>query len=236
MVDTYQIVGSIAGLLMVAVRSFLLTFFLMLLLGVVLAVVSYWILFNPQPIYGIIAGLVALVECLLVGVVLSGKRAIAATMIQALQTYRISSTAVRLIFGRLLSVSAEEMHGERGGWSTRTVERLPLAQAEKRLDDAIHNLLQAPSEGGGLTGWLRRGVQTRLLNAVRKLTLVRFRKEDAQHGGVDLLKVQHDLSEHIDGLLIGKLRSGVNLWTFAVLIGLPVQILMLAYLVMALLK
>lgn len=236
MIETRQIVGSIAGLLMIAVRSFLLTFFLMLFLGVALAILSYWLLSTPHPIYGVLAGLIALAECVVVGVILGGKRAIARTLVHALQTYQVGSTAVRLVFGRLLGVAAEEVHGERGGWLTRTTERLPLAQAEKRLDDAIQHLLHAPTEGGGLTGWLRRRVQTRLLGTIRKLTLTRFREEDAQHGGVDLLKVQQHLGEHIDGLLIGKLRGGVNLWTAAVLIGLPSQILVMDYLVIALLK
>jgi hypothetical protein len=228
--------GNVAGLLLVAVRSFLLTLLFMLLLGAVLAIASYWILSGPHWVYGVVAALAALGECVILGVVLAAKRAIAVTSIYGLRKYQIGRAAVHLIFGRLLGVTAEEVHGERGGWLARTAERLPLSQAEKRLDEAIHGIINASSEDGGLTGWLRRRVQNRLLGAVHRYTLARFREEDAQHGGVDLVKVQSDLGERIDGMLIGKLRGGINVWTIAVLIGLPGQILAVVYVVFALLK
>ena len=133
-------------------------------------------------------------------------------------------------------MKAEEAHGERGGWVTRTVERLPLAQAEKRLEEAIREHSRASSEDSGPTDWLSRRVRTRLLGAVHEYTLARFRDENAQHGGVDLVKVQSDLGERIDAMLIGKLRGGINVWMIVILVGLPVQILALDYVVFALLK
>jgi hypothetical protein len=60
MVDVRGIVGDVAGLLLVAARSFLLTLLLMLLLGGILAVASYWILSGPHWVYGVVAALVAL--------------------------------------------------------------------------------------------------------------------------------------------------------------------------------
>jgi len=143
---------------------------------------------------------------------------------------------VRLIFGRLLGVSAAETHGERGVWAVRTVERLPLAQAEQRLDDALHHFVRDTTNDRGVAGWLRRRVRLRLTDAIRTLTLARFRDEHAQHGGVDLVKVQGDLGGRIDGLLIGKLRGGINLWTAIVLVGLPTQILVMDFILLALLK
>lgn len=236
MADLRQIGGSIAGLLLVAVRSFLFTLLFLLLLGVVLAVVSYQILAELHWVYGLIAAIVALAECVVVGVLLGVKRAIAVALMDGLHKYRIGSAVLQLLFARLLGVSAEEAHGERGGWLMRTAERLPLAQAEERINDAVHGLLHAPSEDGGLTGWLRRRVQSLLLTTVHRLTLARFREEDAQHGGVDLVKVQRDLGERIDGLLIGKLRGGIKLWMAVLLLGLPVQIVAMDYLIRALLK
>ena len=236
MVDLRGAVGNIAGLLTVAVRSFLLTLLFLLLLGVVLAVASYWILSGRYWVYGLVAALVALVECVIVGVVLAAKRAVAVTLVHGLHKYEIGRGAVRLLFGRLLGVTAEEVHGQRGGWVTRTAERLPLAQAEERLNEAVQGIVEAPVEGGGPTGWLRRRVQIRLLCTVHKYTLAHFREEDARHGGVDLVKVQSDLGERMDGMLIGKLRGGINGWTIAVLVGLPAQILALDYVVLALLK
>jgi uncharacterized membrane protein (UPF0136 family) len=236
MVELREIVGGVAGLLLAAVRSFLLTLLLMLLLGAALAATSYWMLSGRHWVYGLIAALVALAECVIVGVILAAKHAVAGTLVHGLRKSHIGSATVRLIFDRLLGVSAEETHGERGGWATKTAERLPLAQVEKRLGDAIRHLIHAPATEGGLTGYVRRRVQVRLLGLVHTLTLASFREEDARHGGVDLAKVQGDLGERIDGLLVGKLRGGVKLWTFLIVAGLIVQVLVLDYVVLVLLK
>jgi hypothetical protein len=236
MLELRGIVGGVAGLMLVAVRSFLLTLLLMLLLGTVLAAASYWLLSGQHWVYGLILALIALVECAIVGVILAAKRAVAATLVHGLRKSHIGSAAVRLIFDRLLGVAEEGTPGERGGWATKTAERLPLAQAEKRLSDAIRHLIHAPSTEGGLTGRVRRRVQARLLGLVHKFTLASFREEDARHGGVDLTKVQGALGERIDNLLAGKLRSGVNLWTILILVGLPIQILALNFVVLSLLK
>lgn len=236
MVDLRVIVGGVAGLMQAAVRSFLITLLLMLLLGAVLAGASYWMLAGQNSAYGLIAALVALAECAIAGVVLAAKRAVAATLLHGLRKSQIGSATVRLIFDRLLGVSAEETHGERGGWATKTAECLPLAQAEKRLGDAIRHLVRAPSNEGGPTAWIRRRMQVRLFGLVQKLTLASFREENARHGGVDLAKVQDDLGKHIDGLLIGKLRGGVNLGALLILVGLIIQILALDYVLLTLLK
>jgi hypothetical protein len=236
MVDVRGILGDVAGLLLVALRSFALTLLFLVLLGLALAAVSYYVLSGHSQLYGVLSALVAFIECVVVGVLLGGKRSIAVTLIHVLRKYQIGSNAVRLIFDRLLGVSAEQTHGERGGWAVQTVERLPLAQAEQRLDDAVHHILQSTTKDRGVTGWLRCRVQTRLTDAVRKLTLARFREEDVQHGGVDLVKVQDDLGGRIDDVLVGKLRGGINLWTVLVLVVLPTQILAMDYIVLAFLK
>lgn len=236
MPDMRAILGDIAALLRVGVRSFVLTSLLMLLLGAVLAALSYWIFSGHHWVYGLIFALVALIECIVVGFVLAAKRAIAVTLNHGLRRYQLGGAAIRLIFDRLLGVTAEEAHGERGGWMTKTAERLPLAQAETRLQEAIRAHLHAPAVDGGASGWLRRRLQARLLGAIHKYTLARFRDEDAQHGGVDLVRVRDDLGERINGMLLSKLRGGINVWTAAVLIGLPVQVLALDYIVLAFLK
>jgi hypothetical protein len=227
-------VGSVAGLLAVAVRSFLGTLLLFFLLGIAMAAVSYYLLSGLHWSYGLIAAIIALLECVIVGIFLSGKRAVTVTVVHGLRKHRFGSTVVHLVFGRLLGISAEPA-GERGGMLVRAVERLPLAQVEKRLNDTVRNIVNAPS-GGGLTGWIRRRVQLRLVAAVRACTLARFREEAAQHGSIDLVKVQTDLGDRIDGLLIGKLHGGINLWTLCVLVALPVQILLVDFLVLSLMK
>src|SRR4051812_11411236 len=114
-----------AGLALVAVRSFLGTLLIVFLAGVVLACISaYWL--RGQPLYATIAVLAALVESITVGAVLGAKRALVMTLVHALRSFHLGRSTVRLIFERLLGGA------DRGTILASAVERLPLAQAERR--------------------------------------------------------------------------------------------------------
>ena len=65
-------------------------------------------------------------------------------------------------------------------------------------------------------------MEARLLGWVEKLTLAKFRDDQASHGGVDLMQVQRELEGRIDRLLIDKLRGGLNKLTIGVILLLPV--------------
>jgi uncharacterized membrane protein len=179
---------------------------------------------------------VALVEAVVVGTLLGGKRALVMALVHGLRTYRLGGAVVGLLFRRLLGVEAEAPAGERGAWLARAAERVPLAQAEARLNGAVEAVLAAPAEGGGPLGWGRRRLQTRLVSAVGKYTLARFREEGAKEGGVDLVKVQAELATRVDDGLANKLARGVNVWTALALLALPAQVLAGVWVVLALLK
>jgi hypothetical protein len=121
--------------------------------------------------------------------------------------------------------------GERGGRLTRGLERLPLAQADELLRGAIRDVTGDAAQGG----WLRRQIQRRLLEAVRKCTLARFREAGARHGGIDLLKVKEELEEAADDALIRKVRGGLRLWTALAIIGLPFVVAVQTWLILLLL-
>jgi hypothetical protein len=227
---------SIANLSVLAVRSFCATMFLMLCVGLVTALSAYLVLAQNHPIYGVIGGVLALLECTVVGFVWAVKRGILMALIQGLKEYSLGKAVVRLLFHRFLGVSENDLSDERGGVIASTVERLPLAQAEKRLRQAVHDLLDSPETGSGLANRARRWLQTQLLRRVEAYTLARFRERGAAEGGVDLLLVQADLENHLDDLLVTKMSRSLRLWTLVVLLGLPAQILGTVYLVMALLK
>jgi hypothetical protein len=77
---------------------------------------------------------------------------------------------------------------------------------------------------GAQGGWLRRTIQAKLLEAVRKYTLARFREEGAKHGGVDLLKMKEELERTVDDALVQRLCGGLRLWTVLVIVGLPLVV------------
>jgi hypothetical protein len=229
MANLDNILKETAALTVVALRSFLGTLLIVFLAGVVLAAVSAYLL-RDHPLYASIAAVIALAEALASGIVLGGKRALVMALVHGVRSFHLGRSAVRLVFERLLGVSAADPFGERGGMA-RLAERLPLAQVERSLT-SVAERLGAEEQGGRL----RRTIHARLIGMVRKYTLARFREENARHGGVDLARVQAELEEKIDDRLVSRLRSGLNLWTAAVVCGLPLVVAVQTYLVIALLK
>lgn len=214
-------IGShVAGLAWVAVKSFVGTVLVLTLAGFVLAAIAYYFLADSFW-WGIVVAVIAVFEGIATGIFFGTKRAIIMTLAHGLAKLRLGRAAVQLVFNKLLNVSEEEEVGERGGQLAQIVERLPLAQAEKKLTDAVQAIVAAPPDG---SGWFRRKVQNVLLNRVHKYTLVRFREEGAAHGGVDVLKVRKELEDRVDDILVDKLRSGLNLWTIGIIIGLPLVV------------
>jgi hypothetical protein len=226
---------GLAGLAGVAVRSFLGALLAFTLLGAGLGVLCYHLLARVHPAYGLVAGAVALLESVAVGAILAGKRALVVSLIHGLRTRRLGRSAVGLVFGRLLDVSPGQTPGG-GGAVARTAARLPLAQAERRLSQAVRDLLGAPAEGGGPAGALRRRLQAGLLSRARAYTLARFREGDAREGGLDPARVRADLERRVDDFLAARLKRGVDRWTALVVVGLSVQVIGLALLALALLR
>lgn len=215
-VDFHSAGRHAASLAWVAVRSFLGTVAVFTLAGCVLAAVSYYFL-RERPVYAGIAAAVAIIEGIVTGVVLGMKRGAVLSLAHGLGRLRLGRSLIRLVFDRILKVTADEAMGERGVPVTRKIERLPLAQADELLTKAVHGVTGEAERGG----WLRRKIQSRLLDMVRKYTLARFREEGAAHGGVDLQKVRGELEETVDDKLVDKVRGGLKLWTILTIIGLP---------------
>ncbi len=215
-VDIRAIGVHLAKLAWVAIRSFVGTLFVFTLAGVVLAGLSYFFLRADHWLYGVIAVVVALIESVATGIVLGAKRAMVMAAAHGLGELQLGRSLVRLIFDRMLGVASGGEVGERGGVIVRGVERLPLAQADELLSSAVRGVT-----GEAQGGWVRRRIQGRLLEVVRKYTLARFREEGAKHGGIDLLKMKQELEDTVDAALVQKVRGGLRLWTILVIIGLP---------------
>jgi hypothetical protein len=233
--DFPSIAGNVASLVWVAARSFAGTVLVLLSTGILLACVSYYFL-SDFPLYALIAVVVTLAESLTAGIVLGSKRAFIVALAYGLGLLRLGAFAVRMLFDRLLGVSADQQFGERGGWTARRLERIPLAQVERRLNQVVRDLVNAPDTGAGISGWIRGRIERTLLRLVARYTLARFRAEDVERGGIDLVKMQADLEAQIDDLLIAKLRRGLNLWTILVILGLPITVCAQTYIAFALLQ
>lgn len=172
---------------------------------------------------GIVLSVVAFSESVVIGAVLGVKSGLVKVIIGELERHSIGSVIGSQLFERMLGITEGGDFMNRGGKIARGVERLPLAQAERKLRDAIGFLGRQDDEGTprqGVAGWVYRA----LLSAVEKYTLSRFRDAAATSGGVDLEKAKELVERSIDGAIIAKLRSGLNLWRGIAVLGLPVLV------------
>lgn len=203
MPDLAPVVGGLFDLLTPilgpALRAFLRTTAGMLLLGLVLAGASFYWAAQGSVLRGALACALAFGLCAAIGFVLAGKRAVGRGLLHGVQRLGLGQRLLGTIFDRLP-----------GSKAARSVETLPLAQAEARLAEAVHGLLAAQEQGGGLGGWLRRKLQARMLLGVQQLTLARFRQAGSEATGIDLVKVRGELAGSVDRLLGDKIHSAVQ--------------------------
>jgi hypothetical protein len=222
MPDLGPLAGALMELLRPALKALLGTAVGMAIFSIALAGGSFYLAAQGGSTGGaVLAGILALVVGAIFGGILSLKRAVLSALLSGLSRLALGSRVLGVVFSRIIGVAGvagDGAAGDRGGAVARTVERLPLADAEARLRGAVSSLLAE-----GESGWLRRRLRERLLESVERVTLARFRAEGA---GVDLLKVRDELAGQIDGLLaaqIGavmtKLTVGLTLLTAVLSLG-----------------
>jgi hypothetical protein len=214
-------------------------------LGIVLAGGSAYFLRN-DPYVAAVALVVALIESGIAAFLLASKRGLFSAALSGLIESKVVRSVLGLVFDRLLAVKAEETPGGRGSRLVQVVEKVPLAQAERWLDKAISGLLRIrasattengdappPAAGRGVVSWMRGWVYRSLLQRIKTLTLAAFRAEGAQSDGIDLPRVRTALESRIDSMVVDRLQGAVNLWTFGVVLGLPLTIAAQTYLALA---
>jgi hypothetical protein len=207
----------------VAFRSFALTLSLFAGAALVLGGASYYFL-KENRAYALCFALAAIVEAVAAGIFLGGKRAIVMALATGVARAQLGGSALRLCFDYLLKVSPEDTFGERGTKVAMAVERLPLAQAERRLARAVQELTDCSVAGNKLTSWFWQALNRRLVRLVQAFTLANFREQCAKEGGVDLVKARAELGPIIDHLLVRKLKKGLNLWVAAFLVALALVV------------
>jgi len=156
------------------------------------------------------AALLSLVTGVVAGSMLAVQRAVTTALSAGLERLGLGGRALKMIFERVLRVREEEQMGERGKAAAQVTERVPLAEAEARLERAVNGLLAERAGKRGVRAWFARKLQAAALERVRALTLARFRSADAEYGGVDLIMVRDQLGEKIDATLVQTLRAAAT--------------------------
>lgn len=141
-------------------------------------------------------------------VMIASKRAVFEVVGVALTQLALGTTLFRLVFNHILRIDDQTERGERLGVVGGTLEtRIPLAQAEQRLQNAVASIISDGHGISGIRGWLLGRVRRVLLRLVAKLTLARFRAEGQAQGAVDLIKVRDELGQGVDSLLIDQVHG-----------------------------
>jgi hypothetical protein len=210
MPDLAPLVEALMPLLGPAFSAFLRTTFGMTFMGLGVAVLSFYLAAQGSTLRGVIALLLALATCVGLGLLLAGKRAVMRALLQGVKKLGLGKRTLGLLFERLLGVAEGSAKGERGGAVARTVERLPLAEAETQLREVARGLVRADERTPGLRARLARALQARLLEKIEQATLAGFREENEKTGGVNLLKVRDELAGKVDGMLAERLEGAAS--------------------------
>lgn len=209
MADPRQILSAAADIAGPALGSFFKTALLMSALAVVLSIAGYFVAADGSALRGLLAVLAAVIACAVIGFTASWKQALAGGALAALRKYKLAAALLSVVFDRMLGVAEGSEAGARGGRIVQTIERIPLNDAVTKLRMAIIHRVKAAPMGGGLSGMLRRKVESILLGYIEKIALTRFRDEANREGGVDLIKVRNELAITIDELIIDRIGGAM---------------------------
>jgi hypothetical protein len=201
-----ELFGPVIG---AALKALLKTVFGMVLLGAVVTGGTVYFAAQGSWLRAALAAVLSLVALAVVTSVLAVKNAIGNGLLHGIEKLKLGQKVLNVVFAQV-GVHDGSVQGERAGAVGRTVEKIPLREAETKLSGAVHGLLEARAGKTGVRAWLARKVMNTVLEKIESITLARFREVDAQESGVDLLKVRDELGAGIDGALGRGVKAQLN--------------------------
>lgn len=217
----------------VFVKTLLTTLAIFLLVGVLMALFA---LRPPRDSQGLamLAAVVILAEAVVVGAFLGLKRGLLLAIAHAVSTRKMGAALTAKIFDTALGVGVGAgAMGDRGGTVAKSLERIPLAQAEGLLKSAIDRVIAESEEPAGALARIGQYVRRRAVDAIGKYTLTRFREADTKSGGIDLALVRRELEPKIDGVVLERVQGSARLWMAIGVLGLPVAVYVQLLLIMS---
>ena len=199
-IDLSSLGKTIAAVTGVAIRAFIATFIVFAIAGVILAAASGYVLRAQPWFYGAAGIAVALVESVALGIFLGMKQATSAAAIEGLGRLRLARSVLLILL--------DHMHQSLDK-TTDEAASMPLVKVETMLAVAVQEAIDKSAHDGMIRGRLR----ARLIRAVQRHALERFRDENAQHGSVNLHTVKAGLENTIDDDLIARMRSSLHFWS-----------------------
>ncbi|MEW6433975.1 MAG: hypothetical protein AB1730_20940 [Myxococcota bacterium] len=207
-----KVFGPVIG---AALKALLRTVVGMVLLGVVVTIATVAYVAQGSWVRGGIAAALVLVALAIVTGILAVKNAVMRGLLHGLQKLALGKRVLGVLFAKL-GVTEDSTQGERAGAIGRTLERVPLRDAETKLRGAVNAVLSERAEKTGVRAWMARKLIAAAVTRIEAITLARFRTQDAKAGGVDLLVVRDELSTTIDETLASTIASKLNALNLAV--------------------
>jgi hypothetical protein len=201
-----EVFGPVIG---AALKALMKTVLGMMLLGALATGTTVYFAGQGSWVRGLLAAALSLAALAVCTFLLAVKNAVMRGLLHGLQKLSLGRRVLELVF-RQLGVTENSTQGERAGAAGRLVEKLPLREAEARLSGAVKSLLDERAAKTGVRAWLSRQLIEGALTRIEKITLARFRSEDAKTGGVDLLVVRDELAAGIDQTLTRGIKAQLN--------------------------
>jgi len=213
MLDATSLGSNVVRLAGRGIKLFLLTFLLVILGGILLAVLSVYTLGDSGGGYRFLAVVLVILEAGFLAFFLAGRRAFALTLAEGLATMKLGSSVVRLVFDRLPATDKPD-----GAALSPGLQTLKPGEAEHLLANASEVVRREAGQLGGI----KEKIQSRLIDLVQKYSLLRVESKPGEP--IDLQSIRRDLEENIDDRLADKMRGTARFYTLLVLIGFPVLV------------
>jgi hypothetical protein len=201
-----------------AARTFIVTWLLMVALGIALAVAAGHYLRDVQPLPRGLLQFFIVLQFLAVGAFVAGRRALSAAVVHGVRSLGLGQRGLGALFRRFdKSVDLPE----RGNISVR-----PGSLADEQLARALRTVTAGRRLRGGPWSWFR----GYLMDLVGGITLSRVRGKRQRGERVETAEVKSELESTIDDLLLARVNFILYVWTVLIVAGLVSANLLLIYL------
>jgi hypothetical protein len=205
-------------LFVAAARTFIVTWLLMVALGIALAVGAGHYLPDVQPLPRGLLQFFIVLQFLAVGAFVAGRRALSAAVVHGVRSLGLGQRGLGSLFRRY-DESTDLPHHDNIGVR-------PGSLADEQLARALRTVTAGRRLRAGPWSWFR----GYLMDLVGGIAVSRVRGKRQRGEKVETAEIKSELESTIDDLLLARVNFILYVWTFLVVAGLVFANLLLIYL------
>lgn len=233
-----HIIGSIARVAGAGLRTLLWTIVMIdLLYGVAVTIVCFWIASRDALWKGMVAGVIAFLAIGVCGLIAAVQRAVACMIRTAVEEAAIGQRVFDAIFQIGLGVDDQRPEGRSA--MTASLSGLTVREVEDRAHHAAKVVIDAMDAADpvpivsplvGVVQWLARRASRMVVWATVRVTVRQCASGPGDDATVDLLAVRDRLGGRIDGLVADYFHKHARALSWALVNGVAIIALLLAWL------